>query len=85
MATHSSTLAWEIPWTEDPGGLKFIRSQTVRHNLATKQQQQRPVFHGNSAEQNTYFPLLTAKETDAQWFSNFQTQNWIKAVWFKKM
>ena len=31
-ATHSSTLAWEIPWTEKPGGLQFIRSQRVRHN-----------------------------------------------------
>ena len=27
MATHSSILAWEIPWTEEPGGLQFIGSQ----------------------------------------------------------
>ena len=27
MATHSSTLAWEIPWTEEPGGLHFMGSQ----------------------------------------------------------
>jgi len=27
MATHSSTLAWEIPWTEEPGGLQFMRLQ----------------------------------------------------------
>ena len=26
MATHSSILAWEIPWTEEPGGLQFMRS-----------------------------------------------------------
>ena len=31
-ATHSSILAWEIPWTEEPGGLQSIRSQRVRHN-----------------------------------------------------
>ena len=30
MATHSSTLAWEIPWTEEPGELQFVESQ--RHN-----------------------------------------------------
>ena len=30
MATHSSVLAWEIPWTEEPGGLESIRSQRVR-------------------------------------------------------
>ena len=39
MATHSSILAWEIPWTEEPGGLQFIGLQKVGHNLATKQQQ----------------------------------------------
>ena len=27
MATHSSTLAWEIPWTEEPGGLQSTESQ----------------------------------------------------------
>ena len=32
IAAHSSTLAWEIPWTEEPGGLQSIRSQRVRHD-----------------------------------------------------
>ena len=32
MATHSSILAWEIPWTEEPGGLQSMGSQRVRHN-----------------------------------------------------
>ena len=32
MATHSSILAWEIPWTEEPGGLQFMGSQRVGHN-----------------------------------------------------
>ena len=40
MATHSSILAWEIPWTEEPGGLQSLESQRVGHYLATKQQQQ---------------------------------------------
>ena len=39
MATHSSFLAWEIPWTEEPGGLLSMGSQRGRHDLATKQQQ----------------------------------------------
>ena len=39
MATHASILAWEIPWTEEPGGLQSMGLQRVRHNLATKQQQ----------------------------------------------
>ena len=36
IATHSSILTWEIPWKEEPGGLQFMRSQRVGHNLATK-------------------------------------------------
>ena len=34
MATHSSTLAWKIPWTEEPGGLLSMGSQRVRHDWA---------------------------------------------------
>ena len=32
MATHSSVLAWRIPWTEEPDGLQFTGSQRVRHD-----------------------------------------------------
>ena len=39
MATHSSILAWEIPWTEEPGGQQSMRLQRARHDLGTKQQQ----------------------------------------------
>ena len=39
MATHSSILAWRIPWTEEPGRLQFMGLQRVRHNLETEQQQ----------------------------------------------
>ena len=37
MATHSSILAWEILWTEEPGVLQSIGSQRVEHDLVTKQ------------------------------------------------
>ena len=36
MATHSSVLAWKIPWTEEPGGLQSTGSQRVRHDWAKK-------------------------------------------------
>ena len=36
MATHSSILAWRIPWTEEPGQQQFMRSQRVRQDRATK-------------------------------------------------
>ena len=32
MATHSSILAWEIPWTVEPGGLQYVGSKTVRQD-----------------------------------------------------
>ena len=37
MATHSSTLACKIPWTEEPGGLQSMGSQRVRYDLAAEQ------------------------------------------------
>ena len=36
MATHSSILAWRIPWTEEPGRLQSTGSQRVRQNWATE-------------------------------------------------
>ena len=35
MDTHSSIVAWKIPWTEEPGELQSMGSQRVRHNWAT--------------------------------------------------
>ena len=32
IATHSSILAWKIPWTEEPGGLQSMGSHRVRHD-----------------------------------------------------
>ena len=40
MAIHSSILAWEIPWTEEPGGIQSMGLQRVGYNLATTQQTQ---------------------------------------------
>ena len=49
MATHSSTLAWKIPWTEEPGRLQSMRLLRVRHSLFTSMHWRRkwqptPVF-----------------------------------------
>ena len=45
MAVHPSILAWEIPWTEEPGGLQSLGSKRVRHDFATEQQQQCGLSH----------------------------------------
>ena len=39
MATHASISTWEIPWTEEPGGLQSMGCKRIRHGLATKLQQ----------------------------------------------
>ena len=36
MATHSSILAWRVPWTEEPGRLHSPWGRRVRHDLVTK-------------------------------------------------
>ena len=41
MTIHSSILAWEIPWTEEPGELESMGSQKIGYDLATKPQQQK--------------------------------------------
>ena len=38
MATHSSILAWKIPWTEEPGRLQSLGFQRIRHDRATSLQ-----------------------------------------------
>ena len=43
MATHSSILAWRIPWTQEPGRLESMGSQRIGHNFATKQCKNQPL------------------------------------------
>ena len=42
IATHSSFLAWRIPWTEEPGGLQTMGSHRVKRNKATEHTHTRP-------------------------------------------
>ena len=44
MATHSSILAWESPWTEEPGRLQCMSSQRVGHDLFTEHAHMHPYF-----------------------------------------
>ena len=47
---NSSSLAWEIPWTEEPGGLQSIGSQSDGQNLVTQQQQQHIYYNDQNPE-----------------------------------
>ena len=59
MTIHSGILPWEIPWTEEPGGLQSMRSQRVGHDLATKQQQQT-------------LPVISSHKSNSLFFHGFQ-------------
>ena len=48
MATHSSTLAWKIPWTEEPGGVQSMGSQRVGHDQSDLAAEQLWGFPGGS-------------------------------------
>ena len=58
MAPHSSILACEVPWTEEPGGLQSMGVSRVKHSLATKQQQ-RDVFKDKKGENSREKMLIT--------------------------
>ena len=56
MATRSCILAWEIPWTEEPGGLPSTGSQRVRNDLTTKQR----TFGEESVGSSSIFTLQSS-------------------------
>ena len=58
MATHSSFVAWEIPWTEEPGWLLPIGLQRVRYDWAAKQPQQSTTFYQDA---KAHYLLYIAK------------------------
>ena len=49
MATHSSILPWRIPWAEEPGELKSMGSQRVRHDLATEHELEKDPWCGGTS------------------------------------
>ena len=63
MATHSSILVWEVPCTEEPGGLQPIRLQRIGYNLATKQPEQTALKKADRMSWQNYssFPLSTVE------------------------
>ena len=58
MATHSSTLAWKIPWTEEPGRLQSTGSLRVRHYWATSVSLFTFHFHALEKEMATHSIVL---------------------------
>ena len=73
MATYSSNLAWEIPWTKEHGGLQSMRSQRVRHDWATNtssinyMQVREEPKQANLAVQKFHLQL---KRSESEWLAN---------------
>ena len=76
MATHSSILAWRIPWIEEPGRLQFIGSQRIRHdwsNLQCTHRLNKPFYmyihtHTHQISRSKKWPfLLTVKSQISTW------------------
>ena len=88
MATHSSTLAWKIPWTEEPGRLQFMGSLRVGHDWATslslftfthwrRKWQPTPVFlPGESQGQGSLVGCRLWGHTQLKWLSSSSSKNY---------
>ena len=91
MAPHSSILAWRSPWTEEPGELRFIGLQTVRHDWATKLftffraahslQESQP---GSYPVRNSSCPWETLRvQTTGSWSPTGCAINITKKMWYR--
>ena len=66
MATHSSILAWEIPWTEEPGRLQLMRLQRVGHDLVTTHMHTQNIH-------NITFTIFTIFKYTVRWHKHIHT------------
>ena len=84
MAPHSSTLAWKIPWTEKPGMLQSMGSQTVRHDcfpffflsLSLQSWQGCQLRFPTSPKEKTRFPILG--------WSRSRWATWVRFITFSR-
>ena len=78
MATHSSVLARRIPWTEEPGGLQSMGSQTVRHDWATEHAHPEVFVYGMLAIKTWLFTTASLRSTDLGEKDNNQISKLLK-------
>ena len=80
MATHSSILAWEIPWMEEPGGLQSTGSQRVGHDWATSLS----FFHVSMSHVNikpwrfSALSIFISKSKLTEWYASDSDEVWYK-------
>ena len=96
MAPHSSTLAWRIPWTEEPGGLQSMGSLRVGHNWATSlsfftfmhwRRKWQPTQHScleNPRDGGAWWAAVygvTQSRTRLKWLSSLSSRTWDSNTW----
>ena len=94
MATHSSTSAWQIPWTEEPGGLQSTGSLGVPHDWATllslftfmhwkRTWQPTPVFLPGESHWGAWWAAVSgvtqSRRTQLKWLSSSSSAHRVKA------
>ena len=83
MAPHSSTLAWKIPWTEEPGGLQSMGSQGVGHNWATSLSLFTFMHWRRKWQPTPVFLLGESQGRGAWWAATYgvaQSRTWLKRL-----
>ena len=83
MATHSSILAWKMPWTEEPGGLQSMGSQRVG-KTAKEAHTQLPATHWTPYKHYLRFPSKCKVQSPTSWQGNWgseRLQNVYALIW----
>ena len=75
QSTHSSTLAWKIPWAEEPGVLQSMGSQRVRHDFA---------FHFSRNRMWLIATILDSADTHASIITESSVAEVCSTLWSKK-
>ena len=73
MGTHSSTLAWKIPWTEEPGRLQSMGLQRVGHDWSNLAAAAAPILMANIWGRGYFYSCFKEDETEAQRCSHMAT------------
>ena len=81
MATHSNNLPGKIPWTEEHGWLQSMGSQSIRHDLATEQQQLHNTHHCTEFYFNKHF-ILTKEDNEPEIFFKLLGKHFVGNSWF---
>ena len=83
-ATHSGMLAWEIPWTEGPGGLQSTRSQSVRPNLVTESKEREIIPELTACKAHLQMRIFSSQQF-LSFYDKNGTEKWDNSLEYKSL